>query len=130
MDARSHILNDPERTSLLGSQVCFEESDLGLKKTPYISCEVLTILEKSTRDLLTIFNELKGEIGRMLKMRGDKYQRREKLVPSVKNKPEHHARNMRKIKTLGERLLKEKGVKLQRKKSTTLSDDKSRDEGL
>ena len=32
MDAHSHILNEPQRTSLLGSQVYFEESDLGLKK--------------------------------------------------------------------------------------------------
>ena len=32
VDARSHILNEPERTSLLGSQVYFGESDLGLKK--------------------------------------------------------------------------------------------------
>ena len=32
MDAHSHILNELERTCLLGSQVCFEELDLGLKK--------------------------------------------------------------------------------------------------
>ena len=37
---------------------------------------------------------------------------------------------MSKIKTLGERLLKEKGVKLQRKNGTRLSDDESEDEGL
>ena len=32
VDAHSHILNEPEWTSLLGSQVYFEELDLGLKK--------------------------------------------------------------------------------------------------
>ena len=32
MDAHSHILNEPEWTSLLGNQVYFEELDLGLKK--------------------------------------------------------------------------------------------------
>ena len=32
VDAHSHILNEHEWTSLLGSQVYFEESDLGLKK--------------------------------------------------------------------------------------------------
>ena len=32
MDAQSHILNGPEWTSLLDSQVYFEELDLGLKK--------------------------------------------------------------------------------------------------
>ena len=31
-DAHSHILNELEWTSLLGSQVYFEELDLGLKK--------------------------------------------------------------------------------------------------
>ena len=55
-------------------------------------------------------------------MRGDVCHSKEKLVPS--------ARNMSKIKTLGERLLKEKGVKLQKKNDTRLSDDESRDEGL
>ena len=33
----------------------------GPKKTQYLSREVLTIPEKSTRDLLTVFNELEGE---------------------------------------------------------------------
>ena len=33
----------------------------GPKETQYHSCEVLMILEKSTRGLLTIFNELEGE---------------------------------------------------------------------
>ena len=42
----------------------------------------------------------------------------------------HNARNMSGIKTLGERLLEVKGVKLQRKNDTRLSDDYSRDEGL
>ena len=32
MDAHSHILNELERTSLLESQVYFEELDLGIKK--------------------------------------------------------------------------------------------------
>ena len=42
----------------------------------------------------------------------------------------HYARNMSKIKTLRERPLEVKGVKLQRKKGTILSDDDGRDEGL
>ena len=42
----------------------------------------------------------------------------------------HNPRNMSKIKTLGEILLKVKGVKLQRKNDTRLSDDENRDEGL
>ena len=42
----------------------------------------------------------------------------------------HNARNMSKIKTLRERLLKAKGVKLQRKNDTRLSDDEREDEGL
>ena len=45
-----------------------------------------------------------------------------KLVPSV--------RNMIKVNTLSEHLLKVKGVKLQRQKDTRLSDDESKDEGL
>ena len=61
MDAHSHILNEPEWKSLLGSQVYFEELDLGLKKNQNISCEVLTSSEKSTCGLLTAFNELEGE---------------------------------------------------------------------
>ena len=32
MDSCSHILNEPKHTSLLDSQVYFEELDLGLKK--------------------------------------------------------------------------------------------------
>ena len=66
----------------------------------------------------------------MLQMRGDKCQREAKLVPSARNNPNHNARNMSKIKTLVERLLKEKGVELQRQNGTRLSDDESRDEGL
>ena len=42
----------------------------------------------------------------------------------------HNARNMRKIKKLGECLLKVKGVKLQRQDDTRLSDNENRDEGL
>ena len=61
MDAHSHILNEPEWTSLLGSQVYFKESDLGLKKLINLSREVLTSPEKSTRGLRTVFNELEGE---------------------------------------------------------------------
>ena len=63
-------------------------------------------------------------------MGGDECQRQEKLVPSMRNKPMHNARNMRKVMTLGECLLKVKGFKLQRKNDTRLSDDESRDEGL
>ena len=42
----------------------------------------------------------------------------------------HNARNMSKIKTLGEGLLKVKGVKLQMQNDTRLSDDENKDEGL
>ena len=42
----------------------------------------------------------------------------------------HNARNMSRKKTLGERLRKVKGVKLQRKNDTRLSNDESKDEGL
>ena len=52
------------------------------------------------------------------------------LVPSARNKPMHNARNMSKIKTLRECLLKVKGVKLQRKNDTRISDDERKDEGL
>ena len=62
-------------------------------------------------------------------MRGDECQRKEKLVPSARNKPKHNARNMSKIKTLREHLLKVKGVKLQSKNDTRLSDGESKDEG-
>ena len=40
----------------------------------------------------------------------------------------HNARNMRKVKTLRECLLKVKGVKLQRQNDTRLSDDENKDE--
>ena len=63
-------------------------------------------------------------------MRGDECQRRAELVPSVRNRPKHSARNMSKIRTLGECLLQVKGVKLQRQNNTRPSDDESRDEGL
>ena len=63
-------------------------------------------------------------------MQGDKCHRQEKLVPSARNKPMHNARNMSRIKTLGESLLKVKGVKLQRKNDTRLSDDENKDEVL
>ena len=53
-----------------------------------------------------------------------------KLVPSVRNKPMHNARNMSRIKTLGECLLKVKCVKLERQNDTRLSDEENKDEGL
>ena len=40
------------------------------------------------------------------------------------------AKNMSRIKTLGEHLLKVNGVRLQRKNDTSLSDDENKDEGL
>ena len=42
----------------------------------------------------------------------------------------HNARKASKIRTLRECLLKVKGVKLQRKKDTRLSDNENKDEGL
>ena len=63
-------------------------------------------------------------------MRGDECQRQDKIVSSAMNKPMHNARKMSRIKTLRECLLNVKGVKLQRKNDTRLSDDDSRDEGL
>ena len=63
-------------------------------------------------------------------MRGDECQRQEKLVPSARNKPMHNEKNMSRIKTLRECILKVKGVKLQRKNDTRLSDDENKDEGL
>ena len=63
-------------------------------------------------------------------MQGDECQRQVKLVPCVRNKPKHSASNISKIKTLEERLLKEKGVKLQRQNDTRMSDDENNDEGL
>ena len=42
----------------------------------------------------------------------------------------NNARNMSRIKTLQECLLKVKGVKLQRQNDTRLSDDENKDEGL
>ena len=63
-------------------------------------------------------------------MQGDECHRQEKLVPSARNGPMHNARKVRKIRTLAERLLKVKGVKLQRKNDTRLSSDENKDEGL
>ena len=42
----------------------------------------------------------------------------------------HNARKVSKIRTLGERLLRAKGVKLQRKNDTRLSNDENKDEDL
>ena len=42
----------------------------------------------------------------------------------------HNARKVRKIRTLGECLLKVKGVKLKRQNDTRHSDDENKDEGL
>ena len=63
-------------------------------------------------------------------MQRDECHRQVKLVLSARNKPMHNARNMRMIKTLKERLLKVKGVKLQRQHDTRLSNDQRKDEGL
>ena len=63
-------------------------------------------------------------------MQGDECHRQEKLVPRARNKPMHNARNMSRIKTLRECLLKVKGVKLPRKNDTRLSDYGNKDEGL
>ena len=63
-------------------------------------------------------------------MRGDECHGHAKLVPSARKRPMHNARKESKIRTLGECLIKVKGVNLQRKNDTRLSDDESRDEGL
>ena len=63
-------------------------------------------------------------------MQGDECHRQEKLVPSARKKPMHNARKVSKIRTLREDLLKVKGVKLQGKSDTRLSDDEKKDEGL
>ena len=63
-------------------------------------------------------------------MQGDECHRNEKLIPSSRNKPMHNARKESKIRTLGECLIKVKGVNLQRKNDTRLSNDESRHEGL
>ena len=63
-------------------------------------------------------------------MRGDECHRQEKLVPSTRNKPLHNARQMSRIKTLRECLLKVKGVKLQRQNDTRLGNNENKDEGL
>ena len=56
--------------------------------------------------------------------------RQAKIVLSTRNRPIHNARNMSRKKALGECLLKVKGVNLQRKNDTRLSNDESRYEGL
>ena len=63
-------------------------------------------------------------------MRGDECHRQAKLVPSARNRPMHNARKVSKIRTLRERLLKVKGVKLQRKNDTRLGGNENKDEGL
>ena len=63
-------------------------------------------------------------------MQGDEGHRPTKLVPSATNRPMHNAKNMSRIKTLGESLLKVKGVKLQRQNDTRISNDENKDEGL
>ena len=63
-------------------------------------------------------------------MGGDECQRQVKLVPRTRNKPIHNARKVSKIRTLGERFLKVKGVKLQRQNDTRLSGDENKYEGL
>ena len=63
-------------------------------------------------------------------MRGDECHRQVKLVPSARNRPMHNARKASNIRTLKEHLLKVKGVKLQRKNDTRISDDEKKDEGL
>ena len=64
-------------------------------------------------------------------MRGEECHRQEKLVPSARNKPMHNARKVSKIRTLRERFLKVKGVKLQRQNDTRLNDDnENKDKGL
>ena len=63
-------------------------------------------------------------------MRGDKCHRQVKIVPSARNKPMHNERNMSRIKTHRECLLKVKGVKLQQHNDTRQSNVESRDEGL
>ena len=63
-------------------------------------------------------------------MQGDDCHKQAKLVPSAMNKAIHNARNMSRINILRECLLKVKGVKLQRKNDTRLSDDENKDEGF
>ena len=63
-------------------------------------------------------------------MRGDKCHRQVKLVPSASNKPMHNVRKASKIRTLKKCLLKVKGVKLQRKNDTRMSDDERKYEGI
>ena len=63
-------------------------------------------------------------------MRGDECHRHVKLVPREMKKPMHNARKVSKIKTLGECLLKVKGVNMQSKYCTRVSNDEKINEGL
>ena len=63
-------------------------------------------------------------------MQGDECHRQAKLVTSTRNKPMHNARKVSNIRTLGECLLRVKGVKLQMQNDTRLSDNENKDEGL
>ena len=63
-------------------------------------------------------------------MQGDKCHGKAKLDLRTRNKPMHIARKVSKIRTLGECLLRVKGVKLQRKNDTRLSNDENKYEGL
>ena len=61
MDAHSHILNNPEWTSLLGNQFYFEESDLGLKKLNIFLMKFYRVRKSQLVASLLFFNELEGE---------------------------------------------------------------------
>ena len=63
-------------------------------------------------------------------MRVDECHRPAKLVPRERNNPKHNAGDMNKIRTLGERLLQVKGLKLQQHDDTRISNDESTNEGL
>ena len=54
-------------------------------------------------------------------MQGDVCPRHVELVQSTRNKPNHNARKMSKIRTLGECLLKVKGVNIYWKNGTKMS---------
>ena len=96
-------------TSLNGQVYSAVKVRLGPKETHSLFREVLTSSEKSTRGLLTVFNELKREQKECSKCEETSVIGR-KLVPSARNRPMHNARKVSKIRTLGERLLKVKGV--------------------
>ena len=63
-------------------------------------------------------------------MRGDECHKQAELVPSARNRPMHYVRNIRKIKTFREHILKVNGFKLQRQNDTRLGDNENKDEGL